>query len=406
MTTATLRAAQAATFAIFGLNGLLIASWTARLPVVADIFGLSPGGLGLLLLMVGLGSVLGLPLAGGIVDRLGTAGAVRAAGALLGVAMSVIAVSLLNGWLFVCGAALFCLGFGVGVWDVAQNIEGAEVERRGPKTIMPKFHAAFSGGAFVGALLGGLLAHLGVPLWSHLFGVVALGTVVVIIVSRSFLPAHAEHPDDEQAPRSRWAAWAEPRTLAIGLVVLAAALTEGAANDWVAKATVDGMGASGSGGAIMFAVFVASMTIFRYAGSALLDRFGRVATLRGCLAAAIVGLLIFVFAPSVYLAAVGAVLWGAGAALGFPVGMSAGADEPRHAAARVSVVSTVGYGAFLLGPPLLGLLGDHVGIRHALLAVAAVCLISFLSAPAVRPRPSDRAAATTGPGGRVGDHER
>jgi MFS family permease len=177
----------------------------------------------------------------------------------------------------------------------------------------------------------------------------------------------------------------EPRTLAIGLVVLAAALTEGSANDWVAKATVDSFRVSGSIGAIMFAVFVASMTIFRYAGSSLLDRFGRVAVLRGCLIAAIVGLLIFVFAPEPYLAAIGAVFWGAGAALGFPVGMSAGADDRQHAAARVSVVSTIGYGAFLIGPPVLGFIGNHVGVRHSLLVVAAVCVVSLLSAPAVRP---------------------
>lgn len=371
---------------IFGLNGLVFASWSARLPSVAEVFGLSPGGLGLLLLMTGLGSVLGLPLAGSLVERLGTAGTVRACAAVLGAMMAIISVSLLNGWLFPCGAALFFFGFAVGVWDVSQNIEGAEVERHGTKTIMPKFHAAFSAGAFVGAMIGGLLAHLGIPLWLHLLGMIVLGAMVVIIATRNFLPAHADPGADDAPARSRWLAWREPRTIAIGLVVLAAALTEGSANDWVAKATVDGMGASNSGGAIMFAVFVASMTIFRYLGSALLDRFGRVATLRACLGSAIVGLGIFVFAPNAYLAAVGAVLWGAGAALGFPVGMSAGADDPRHAAARVSVVSTIGYAAFLAGPPLLGFLGDHVGIRHALLAVAAVCLVSFLSAPAVRPR--------------------
>ncbi|HEY9294254.1 MAG TPA: MFS transporter [Microlunatus sp.] len=384
---ATVRRARSATFVVFGLNGLVFASWSARLPSVAETFGLSPGGLGLLLLMVGFGSVLGLPLAGGIVERLGTQAAVRSAGALLGLAMAVVAISLLNGWLIPCGAALFCFGFGIGVWDVSQNIEGAEVERRGTKTIMPKFHAAFSGGAFVGAMIGGLLAHLRVPLWLHLLVLIGVGTVVVIAATRWFLPAHVDHDDPTNTVRrSRWAAWKEPRTLAIGLVVLAAALTEGSANDWVAKATVDGLDASNSVGAIMFAIFVASMTIFRYAGSSLLDRFGRVATLRCCLLAAIVGLLIFVFAPNIYLAAVGAVLWGAGAALGFPVGMSAGADDPRHAAARVSVVSTIGYAAFLVGPPVLGFIGDHVGIRYALLVIVAVCLVSLLSTPAVRPQ--------------------
>ncbi|MDX5001351.1 hypothetical protein SHY49_10165, partial [Streptococcus suis] len=79
-----------------------------------------------------------------------------------------------------------------------------------------------------------------------------------------------------------------------------------------------------------------------------------------------VGVLLFVLAPGVLPALIGAVLWGAGAAMGFPLGISAAADEPRRAAARVSVVTTIGYSAFLAGPPVLGFLGDRVGIRSAL----------------------------------------
>jgi predicted MFS family arabinose efflux permease len=384
-----LRRARLATFAIFGLNGLLLASWTARVPAVAARFGLDPGALGLLLLMVGIGSVIGLPLAGSILARLGSANTVRLAGGLLIAAMTVVAIGLLRGWLIPTGVSLFVVGFGNGVWDVAQNVEGAEVERGGTRTVMPKFHAAFSGGSFAGAMLGSLLARLGVPLWLHLLMILALGVVVVIATTRYFLPnrqpAHQKHPEPSG---SRWAAWAEPRTIAIGLVVLAASLTEGSANDWLAKATVDGLHTTQSLGALLFAVFVASMTAFRFVGSRFLDRFGRVPVVRTCFLTAIIGLVIFVFAPNVYLAAAGAVIWGAGTALGFPVGMSAGADDPAHAAARVSVVSTIGYGAFLAGPPLLGLLGDHVGTRHALLAIAAVCVLSLTITPAIRRRPT------------------
>lgn len=171
-------------------------------------------------------------------------------------------------------------------------------------------------------------------------------------------------------------------------MVLGAALTEGAANDWVAKATVDGLGASEAVGALMFGVFVASMTLFRFVGGGFIDRFGRVRVLQVSLASSLVGLLLFVFAPNVLLAGAGAVLWGTGAALGFPMGMSAAADEPRFAAARVSVVSTIGYMAFLAGPPLLGFLGDQVGIRNALLAVGVAVLASFLVAPAAAERPA------------------
>ncbi|MHA7154353.1 MFS transporter [Arthrobacter sp. TMN-50] len=379
-----------ATFAVFGLNGLVFASWAARIPAASSTLGLGSGETGALLLAAAAGSVLALPLAGSVAGRVGVANTVRVGGVVSALAAVTIAAGLSTTSVPLTAAGLFLFGVGVALWDVAQNIEGADVEHRLRRTIMPKFHAAFSGGAFVGAMIGAGLSLLGVDLSYHLLGVAAVVLVVALWVPRYFLPeiSHADaHPDSPQL--GRFGAWLEPRTLLIGLVVLGAALTEGAANDWVAKATVDGLGSSEATGAVMFGVFVAAMTLFRFVGGGLIDRYGRVRVLQISLGSSLVGLLLFVFAPTVPLAGVGAVLWGAGAALGFPMGMSAAADEPRHAAARVSVVSTIGYMAFLAGPPLLGFLGDIVGIRNALLVVGVAVLASFLVAPAAAERRID-----------------
>ena len=96
-----------------------------------------------------------------------------------------------------------------------------------------------------------------------------------------------------------------------------------------------------------------------------------------------VGLLVLVFGSG-WVVAPAILLWGLGASLGFPVGMSAAADDPQRAAARVSVVATVGYAAFLAGPPLLGALGDEVGTLRALLAVAVLLVPALLALGAVR----------------------
>ncbi|WP_051427498.1 MFS transporter [Arthrobacter sp. H20] len=376
-----------ATFAVFGLNGLVFASWAARIPAASSALGLGSGETGALLLAAAAGSVLALPLAGSISGRVGVANTVRIGGVVSALAAVTIAGGLTTTSIPLTAVGLFLFGVGVALWDVAQNIEGADVEHRLRRTIMPKFHAAFSGGAFVGAMVGAALSRIGVDLSYHLLGVAAVAMVVALWVPRYFLPeiSHADaYPGT--AERSRFAAWLEPRTLLIGLVVLGAALTEGTANDWVAKATVDGLGATEATGALMFGVFVAAMTLFRFVGGAVIDRYGRVRVLQISLGSSLIGLIVFVLAPSVPLAAVGAVLWGAGAALGFPMGMSAAADEPRHAAARVSVVSTIGYMAFLAGPPLLGFLGDVVGIRNALLVVGVAVLASFIVAPAAAER--------------------
>jgi cyanate permease len=301
------------------------------------------------------------------------------------------------GSLAATAVALFFYGVGIGLWDVAQNIEGADVEHQLGRTVMPQFHAAFSGGAFLGAVIGAGLSTLGVGLPEHLLVIAVIVVVLTLTAPRYFLPAQ---PGSVPGPAAADAvtrdakaptAWRDGRTLLIGVVVLGATLTEGAGNDWIAKAAVDGLGATESTGALLFALFVAAMTLMRFLGGRVIDRFGRVAVLRASMAAAALGLALFVFAGNTVLAGVGAALWGMGAALAFPMGMSAAADDPRHAAARVSVVSTIGYVAFLAGPPLLGFLGDLTGIHLALLAIGAPILLALWLARAAEPLASEAA---------------
>lgn len=393
MTTSTrsatnVNAAAVATFLIFGMNGLVFASWAARIPAVTEALSLTSGQMGTLLLCTAVGSLMALPSAGWVVGRIGTANTVRVAGIVAGAAGAAIAFSLMAGSVPATAIALFFFGIGIGLWDVAQNIEGADVEHRLKRTIMPQFHAAFSGGAFLGALIGAGLSQLGVGLPEHLLVIAAIAVTLALTVPRYFLPHEAAVTEtlDDGAPAPKGpTAWKDGRTLLIGIVVLGATLTEGAGNDWIAKAAVDGLAASEATGALLFALFVAAMTAMRFLGGKVIDKFGRVAVLRASMGAAALGLALFVFAGNVLLAGIGAALWGVGAALAFPMGMSAAADDPKHAAARVSVVSTIGYVAFLAGPPLLGYLGDHTGIHMALLAIGAPILLALLLAGVAKP---------------------
>ena len=184
--------------------------------------------------------------------------------------------------------------------------------------------------------------------------------------------------------RSRLGIWRDRRTLLIGLIVLGMAFAEGSANDWLALAMVDGHGVDNATGALVFGIFVTAMTVGRVVGVYLLDRFGRVPVLRVSAVLAGVGLVVVIFAPIAWLAGIGVVLWGLGSALGFPVGMSAAADDPRNAAARVSAVATIGYLAFLVGPPLVGFVGEHVGLLNALLMVLALVAVAGIVSPAAR----------------------
>lgn len=383
----SLRAATAATFVVFGINGFVFASWAARIPAVTETLHLTSGQMGTLLLCTAIGSLLALPTAGLVVGRIGTANAVRAGAVLAALAGVGIALSLSAESIPGTAIALFFFGIGIGLWDVSQNIEGADVEHKLRRTIMPQFHAAFSGGAFVGALIGAGLSTIGVGLPLHLLVIAGVVAAVALVAPRYFLPhlAQAAPLEGEPTAAKGPSAWRDSRTLLIGVVVLGATLTEGAGNDWIAKATVDGLGTSESTGALMFALFVLAMTAMRLFGGRVIDSYGRVAVLRASMAAAAAGLGLFVLAANIWLAGLGAALWGVGAALAFPMGMSAAADDPKHAAARVSVVSTLGYISFLAGPPLLGYLGDLTGIHLALLAILAPILVALLLAGAARP---------------------
>ena len=182
-------------------------------------------------------------------------------------------------------------------------------------------------------------------------------------------------------------AWREPRTLLIGLFVLTFAFAEGAAGDWLGVALIDGHGAAAAIATLGYALYLSATTATRWFGAHLLDRYGRVAVLRALGTITILGLSLFVFAPNVPSALAGAVLWGVGTAFGYPVGMSAGADDPAHAAARVTAISTLGKLAMFTGPPLIGLVADHATVLRALLVVAALQVVAVLIAPATRPLP-------------------
>jgi predicted MFS family arabinose efflux permease len=237
----------------------------------------------------------------------------------------------------------------------------------------------------------------------HLIVAALVVGVTVPLWTRRFLPAvPAAAPTDgtpAEAPRHPLQAWLEPRTLLIGVFVLCMAFTEGTGNDWLAVAVIDGYGAVPVAGPLTFAAFLAAMTLGRWFGPDLLDRFGRVATVRASAMVALVGLLLVVFGGVLPLAVLGSVLWGLGAALGFPVGMSAAADDPSRSAARVSVVASVGYTAFLAGPPLIGFLGDHVGVLKALTVTAALLGLAALIAGTTAPLTPETAPASPPTGG-------
>jgi len=333
-----------------------------------------------------------------VVTRIGSSRTVMAMAVLLGLGLTVAALGSLAGVVPVV-IGLFLLGFANGAWDVAMNVQGTVVERRLGRSIMSRFHAGFSLGTVAGALAGAAMVALRVPVAAHLTGVAIAVVLGVVWHARRFIPDHDESDPvmaDGAGKTSALAAWREPRTLLIGVFVLAFAFAEGVGNDWISVAAIDGHHVSPAYGTLAFAAFLTAMTTGRWFGPGLLDRYGRTPVVRALALIGIGGVALFVFGPSPAYAYAGTLLWGLGASLGFPVGMSAGGDDPRQAAGRVSVIASIGYCAFLAGPPTIGFLGDHVTVLRALIVVAALLTMAALIAGTVRPlapKPADRREA-------------
>lgn len=388
---------RTAIFAIFLASGLSIATWASRVPAIKVQLDISNSEVGLLLLAAGIASIIGLSLSSVILARVGARRGML--GAMLVFAAGVVVVGIgtdvAHSYALVAvGLAMF--GLGNGAVDVMMNVEGAAIEKYSDRTILPLFHAFFSFGTVIGAALGFLAIAWNIDVLAHT-AIITVLIVVIAVVSIANVPRRdvAMDPEDPHAavPASTWrdrlrlalSPWKEARTYALGVIMLGMAFAEGGANDWLALGVAEGHGAGQALGAAGLAVFSVSMTVVRIAGGPLVDRFGRVATLRVLAVTATAGLLLFILAPNIPLVFVGAALWGAGVSLGFPLGMSAAADDPAKAAARVSAAATIGYIAFLAGPPLLGFISDHIGLLNTLYILVGLIVASGLASSAAKP---------------------
>src|SRR5699024_6392762 len=310
---------------VFAAAGFAMGQTVARVPALRDAVGATTAELGLALMGMGVGSLLAMPFTGRLVDRLGSRTVVTAAVLL---ACSGYAALAAAPSVAVLLATLVVTGTAVGVWDVAMNIQASHVERHRDRAWMPYFHAAFSFGAVLGSGAGALAAWRGVGL-VQLPVLAAVTAVVAVTALRSFVREEHEpgapstSTDETSAPVRTGLTRLE---ILIGLVCLAAALAEGAANDWLALLLVDVQGAPAAFGALTLTAFNVTMTVGRMLAGPATDRLGRAGVVRvgGVLAAA--GILVVTLVPSLPLAIVGGLLWGLGVSTVFPAAMSAAGE--------------------------------------------------------------------------------
>ncbi|MCW2289433.1 MFS transporter [Leucobacter luti] len=393
--------------AVFALLGTGFGSWLSRLPAVRDHLGATTLEMSVFGLTLALGSLAGLIFSGRTVTWLGPQRTLAVG--VIGQAIAMPAAAALF-WAHLPVPAAACLAvFGItfATSDVAMNVSGAAAERALDKPRMPLFHAAYSLGSVGSMGLGAVAEALKIPVPVHLGALFVLIAVGVLCALR-VIPNTAQSSDHEQlppasvhtgpipivaaaepvtpvgpAPRA-YSPWRDPRILIIGVIAMSMSLAEGTASDWLPLALADGRGFANEAGALTLGAFFVAMTLTRIAGSWLLTRFGRVAVLRGGALLVVLGVVVVILVPSTWASVVGAVLWGVGCAFGFPVGISAAADNPKTAVRDVAAVSAIAYTAYLLGPMLIGFLGEHFGLLRAFWPIVVFAAIAFICAGTAR----------------------
>jgi MFS family permease len=380
--------------AAFAVGGVALSTWGPRLPAIRAELNLGTGGLGVLLAGITVGSVTGLLISTPILGWLGPRRALPAAILLIAVAVTVVGVGA--GALKsvpVVAVGFVVAGLAIGTLDVIINVEGAAIERAFGRTLMPFMHGAWPAGAALGSGIGAGCAALNISPAAQFSAEAALLVVIALVVATA-IPDGSRDVQMSAAERLPRAArfrvwlhgWTDLTLLMIGVVMLGAELGEGSANNWLTLAARDGHGRPAAIAALFFTAFAIGETAARVLGGPVVDRLGRVRTVRITSIVGIVGISLFILVGNPVVMLLAVLLWAVGVSMGFPLGMSAAADSGPNPAARVSMVASIGYFANLGGPPVVGFLAQETTLLTALWLVAVLFLVAAAAAGALRPR--------------------
>ena len=383
----SLRGARIATFVYFSLCGTLMGTWVVNIPAVEERVGITHATLGGLLVLLGLGAFIGMQVAGRLTDRLGARVVVPATAVLCSAALVLPGLPR-DPWTL--GGALLVFGFCNGCLDVSMNAHAVHVEKAYGRPVMSAFHATFSVGGVLAALVGAATASAGLSPAAGMAAMGVLGIVIALVSARALLPATPTIADTDPAEKVEHAPAADRTSTRRRIWILAALalmvmLCEGAANDWSALHLKDVLGAPASVAAFAYGTFAATMTIGRLLADRLVTRFGSMAILRYGATTAAVGITIVTVSPWIWSAFAGWALFGLGLSGCVPQLFSAaGHADPSAAGANVSRVAGLGYVGMLAGPAAIGWLTHLVALNHAFVLLILLCATTAVAAGILR----------------------
>lgn len=353
---------------LFFINGLLLGGWAPMIPTFKQRLDLTESQVGLIILALGFGSLISMPFVGAFVAKIGTKRPIRFLALLCSFGLTFLAIAP-SFWAAII--VMFLFGATWAGMDVAMNSNVIEVENANKTPIMSSCHGFWSIGGLVGALGGGVTLSV--------FGELGHGIFWQLVFIGLFFYAFAKLqtagplPEGEEKPPLQL-----PRTILpylLGVVALFSVVPEGMIIDWSALFLHEERGVSIVMAGTGFAATSTAMAIMRFSGDHLRKKYGAVNTLRFSVIAAIIGFATVSLSPSAVVAVIGFFIAGLGLANLFPIAISAAGNLPNIPnGIAVSLVTTVGYGGILLGPPLFGFVAQKWSYS-AIYGIMPFCLL-------------------------------
>ena len=364
------RAEQHSTRLLFLLAGFSAAAWASLVPVAKAATGVNEGQLGLVLLCLGIGSLLAMPVSGVVSTRHGCRKVLMVCGVALCACLPLLA-SVQN--VFTLAAALFFFGAMIGTFDCVMNIQAVIVERDSKRPLMSGFHGFFSLGGLLGAATTSAIMDLGVSPFATVSAIALAGVLLLMLIRRHVLP----YGNPAEGPP-----FALPRgeVLFLGMLCMTVFLVEGSMMDWSAVMLTENHGMPVAQAGYGFAAFSLTMTFGRLTGDRIVARVGRrsVVTVGGLLAMG--GILLATLVPLWQAALLGYAMVGLGCSNIVPVLFTAvGRQTSMPQSVAVPAMSTLGYAGVLAGPAAIGFIAHHSSLPMAFLLVAALMLFVAIS---------------------------
>ena len=364
------RAEQPSTRLLFLLAGFSAAAWASLVPVAKAATGVNEGQLGLVLLCLGIGSLLAMPVSGVVSTRHGCRKVLMVCGVALCACLPLLA-SVQN--VFTLAAALFFFGAMIGTFDCVMNIQAVIVERDSKRPLMSGFHGFYSLGGLLGAATTSTIMDLGVSPFATVSAIALAGVLLLMLIRRHVLP----YGNPAEGPP-----FALPRgeVLFLGMLCMTVFLVEGSMMDWSAVMLTENHGMPVAQAGYGFAAFSLTMTFGRLTGDRIVARVGRrsVVTVGGLLAMG--GILLATLVPLWQAALLGYAMVGLGCSNIVPVLFTAvGRQTSMPQSVAVPAMSTLGYAGVLAGPAAIGFIAHHSSLPMAFLLVAALMLFVAIS---------------------------